>query len=250
MEKILSLLITTSAIPILILFTSTIYDGMNSFNGEATFNISSTTLLNYLLTILVFSTMSISIKSYVKIYVEDNGIVELNKVYAYIKSNILQYLVMGLLIFLLAIVGWFLCLIPGIYLSVTFVVTGSLYVFQGRGIFDSIGDSFSFVKENWWDTFGIVLVIFILLVVTSGVFAAPNLIYTMGKTFTAIEDGDITKVSSLFGDPLYIVLAFISSMGQYFLQAIAMISYTLVYFDINEQKNASGSIDMIDNLGS
>ena len=56
-------------------------------------------------------------------------------------------------------------------------------------------------------------------------------------------------MNTIVTDPIYLILAFFSNIGQYILYSIAAIGTTLVYFDLNEQKNASGSLDMIDSIG-
>jgi hypothetical protein len=42
----------------------------------------------------------------------------------------------------------------------------------------------------------------------------------------------------------------ISYIGKFILYAVTLISNVFIYFDINEQKNASGAMDKIDNLGN
>jgi len=54
---------------------------------------------------------------------------------------------------------------------------------------------------------------------------------------------------SMLSDPIYLVLNIIVNVGKSFFAIITLIATVLIYFDINEQKNAAGTIDQINSLG-
>ncbi len=54
----------------------------------------------------------------------------------------------------------------------------------------------------------------------------------------------------MFSDPIYLVLTIFSYVGRFLMTVITVIAIVLIYFDLNEQKYQSGTIETIDNLGN
>ena len=250
---LLSVILSTALIPVISIFVLSIFNGIelmdNISNANAFFQFSFLTFVVYFLFILVYNLIGLSVLSYIKVYINNSGTVEVSKVYPIIKSNLINYFILGIITTFLIIIGSVFCLVPGIYLGVVFSVTGSMLVFEQKGIFDAIGDSFSFVNWKWWETFGTLFVMFLILYISMVVFSIPSVIYSFIKMGTLMAEQDMESFNSIMKDPIYIVLAFISNLGQHLLYAISAISVALIYFDINEQKNATGSLEMIDSIG-
>ena len=236
-KQLLSMLISVTLIPILITFALAIYNGMDSLETENLFSLNYLLFIYYFLFVAIYYSMSLIINSYVKVYVENKGQVEKSEVYAYFKKHLLAYILMGVVSFLIWMVSIALCVLPGFYILTVLSVVGPVFVFQEKSVFDSIGYCFDFVKEKFWETLGTVLVVFLLIMVLGGVFSLTGIIYTMVKTATAITENNLEQINSLFSDPVYIVLTLISTLGQHILYGVLILSFTLIYFDIDETRN-------------
>lgn len=93
-----------------------------------------------------------------------------------VKTRIWPMLWVGLLVSLATLVGYFIFLIPGIYLGVVWSVVTPVIVVEGLSL-DALARSRKLVKGNGWGVFGFGLVlILLLLVITYALFLAVALI--------------------------------------------------------------------------
>ena len=142
------------------------------------------------------------------------------------------------------------CYIPGIYLGTVLSLATSIMVFEEKSVGDTFSHAFTLIKGEWWNTFGVLIVVWLLLVVLGQAFSIPAFIYQMVKMGTMVGSDDPTAVFSIFKDPIYLVLNILSYVFQFILYSIPLISTVFVYFDLNEQKNLTGTFEIIENIGN
>lgn len=252
-KGLLSVLVTTSLIPFLVVFVLGVFSGMETMSNmeenpfTAQFNTS--TLLVYLAMIIVYHLIVLSVFSYIKVYINKSGKVNFPEVYSLVKKNILNFTALGLLVAIVVFFGALFCLIPGVYLGIVLSLAGGIYVFEEKGVFTSFGESFPMVNWKWWETFGVIFVTYLLMYVIMVVFSLPNVLYSFIKIGTLMKSQDMEAFGKIFEDPIYLVLAFISNLGQHVIYSFVAIALAFVYFDLNEQKNATGAFEKIDSLG-
>lgn len=252
-KPLFSILLKMALIPVLVNFVLAIYDASDTLTNTSAnpfSNFSLITILIYIIAIGNFYLISLIVNMYIKEYIDTKGNVDRAVVVNEVKKHFLSFAGMGVITSLIIFVGLIFCIVPGLYLMVPLSVVGSVYVFQSEEALASISNAFTTIKGYWWETFGVVIVVFIILMIAFSIFSIPSVIYTIIKSATAISENDITQITSLFSDPVYIFLALISAIGQNILYAVYLVSTVFIYFDINERKNASGAIDKIDNLGN
>ena len=100
--------------------------------------------------------------------------------------------------------GFFLCLIPGIFLAVAFTLDVPVLFLEGKKGSSALQRSMELVKDNWWRTFGILIVTGIIGGVVGGllsaVFAIPaNFVGSTPVAFLLRTIG--TLVASLVTTP-------------------------------------------------
>lgn len=186
---------------------------------------------------------------YIKSYIDNNGQVNQDEIKQNVKDNLWSFVGLGVLVAIIITIGTFLCVIPGIYVAIVLSLASSIYVFKGKDVMETISYSFEFIKGHWWETFGILFVMGLLVGVLSSIFSIPAIIYSMIKMMSGITENDPTKVFSVLSDPFYIVMTVISYVGRFLFYAVSIVSTVLIFFDINEQKYALGTIEKIDSLG-
>jgi len=208
-------------------------------------------VIAFLLAYLVaYSIITVSGLSYIRSYIENNGVVNFEDVSASTKEKFWSYVGLLFLSGLIVGFGMLLCLIPGIYLWVPLALSTCLLIFEKRSVGDSISYSFDFIKGHWWDTFGVLIVIQFIIGIVGGLMDVPAAIYQIVKMGVDIGNEDPTAMFEIFSDPIYLILVAFSYFFKFLLYIVSVVSTVFIYYDINEQKNASGSMDMIDSLGS
>ena len=90
----------------------------------------------------------------------------------------------------------------------------------------------------------------IIVGVASWAFGIPATIYTYAKMGILSGETDAEALSNSFKDPVYILLNIISSIAQFMLNIISLVAGALVYFNLNERKNFTGTFERIQNLGN
>ncbi|MGB5944141.1 MAG: hypothetical protein WBG71_14750 [Leeuwenhoekiella sp.] len=193
---------------------------------------------------LLFSSVLYHIKS----YIANRGTVDQFEITQNIKKSFGGFIGLFLLVGVMLTVGLMLCVLPGIYLYVVLALVFPIYVFREMSVGDSISESFQLIKNEWWITFATFFVIVIIIAVISSVFQLPVIIYTVVKTLTVSQTG--SNAEGLETDWIYVALNVLSSAVSYIFQVITIITSALVYFNLNEKKNQTGTLEEIENLGS
>ncbi|AFU70090.1 hypothetical protein P700755_003463 [Psychroflexus torquis ATCC 700755] len=238
------------------------YTSLNSANlllengAEAfllnTFQNTGFSLLLVFLTSIAYTAMSLTtINSIIKSYVDNKGEIKDEEVSLnigrFFGQTLLSLFVFGILCF----IGFLLCFLPGVYLVVPLSLIFSIIVFQEKSFSDAFSECFQLIKQNWWITFATILVISILVSVIGGIFQLPVVILSAVETFTSLEEGgDTTGVLGLGNNWLYLSLYIFASIAQYILGLITLISLALIYFNLNEIHNKTGTLEDIDGIGN
>lgn len=193
---------------------------------------------------LMYGTVMHSIQSYMR----NEGEIDKKEVIDGIKQDFWKLMGMSVLTGVMVGAGILICIGPGIYLWVVLSTTYGILVFERRSVTDSISYSFELIKGEWWITFATLLVIFILYYVIIVIAQIPQYIYFFIKMFT-IADTISSDPSTMF-DGIYIALNGIALIGQYIMYVIIVIATGFIYFNLNEKKNFTGTIEVIESLGA
>jgi hypothetical protein len=238
------------------------YTSLNSANSllengaEAfllnTFQNTGLSVLLVFLTSIAYSAMSLTaINSIIKSYVDNRGEIKDEEVSLYIGRFFGQTLLSLFVVGILCFIGFLLCFLPGVYLAVPLSLIFSVIVFQEKSFSDAFSECFQLIKQNWWITFATVLVISILVSLVGGIFQLPVVILSAVETFTSLEEGEGTSGALGLGNNwLYLTLYVLASIAQYILGLITLISLALIYFNLNEIHNKTGTLEDIDGIGN
>lgn len=263
-QPLFSTIIRASIIPIVIALVIGIYFTGSSglvldaymqaaFSGDITTFFDYPDLDSFFMLYLLFvvvitfatATITTSILAYIKSYVAGRGIINYDEVRQTIKEKMVSLFIMSIIISIISTIGTFLCILPGIYFIITLSMAAPILIFQERGMFDSIGDAFNFIKGHWWDTFGMMLVIGILIIIVNWILNLPMDYYVKAN----IKTLETTDVMEIIADPIYIVFIIVSFLMSFLFNIISTTSGAFIYFDIEEQENPS-TPDIINEIGS
>ena len=184
---------------------------------------------------------------YIKSYIQNNGIVNEEDVRKGVNSQFMSIIGLTFLSGIIAGVGTMFCILPGIYLYVPMSITFAIMVFANRDISDSISSSFKLIKDEWWNSFLSLLVILLVVFAISAVFQVPLIIYSALKGMSM--SSEISFVNTEGTDWLFIILNILATIVKQLLYSVTLIGVAFIYFNLNERKNFTGTLEQIDSLG-
>lgn len=202
------------------------------------------TLLNYLISLffiyLSFILISLTVYSYMVLYQDNQGRVEIKEVWAMIKSNFLNTFYASFGILLMCLLGYVVLFIPGIYLSVALSFFLIIMIREEIGFIEAIERSLYLIKGYWWPTFGLFLMVGLIQVMISLAGYLPVLILKMLQTFR-LPGADNSLV-------VVLVNSFSTVAGLLF-YVITITAIAFQYFHLVEIKDGIGLMQKADLIG-
>ena len=263
-QSLISVILKVSIIPMLIMIAAGVYftyvttqyqdSSVDYEYGEPLFTGYDVggfflVLLFFLLAVIVaYALISAATLSYIDSYERNDGKVNFEEVFAMIKTKFGSFIGLGILSGITIGVGLILCLLPGLYFMTILALAPCILIFNDKGTFDAFGDSFSYFKNHFWNTLGVILLVGLIL---WSIGFALNLMQTLytGATVNILSQDTTIDMESFITDPIYLLLSIIIYVADFFLHMVRMIAYGFTYFDIEEQERPS-TPDIIDTIGS
>lgn len=185
---------------------------------------------------------------YIKSYIDHSGVTDYEEIKKGVYRSFWPLIGLGILVGLSVVIGTVFCLVPGIYLAVPLSVSFAILVFLKKDTMESYQYSFTLIKDNWWITFATLLVVYIIIAIASFAFNLPASIYTWMKMGVFSGEMDMENMD-IFSDPVYLFLNILSSLVKYLMNIIFLVTTSLIFFNLNEKKNFTGTYERIENLG-
>lgn len=155
-------------------------------------------------------------------------------------------LFLALILFMgVVLLGFMLCLVPGIFFMVAFSLTMVTIVVEKSGILQAMSRSFELISGHWWFTLGLVLIMALIQGMLTFVFYIPE--FTL-MLLSDLHSAGESQLSSNLRIGLFFT-SILSSVGYYFLEAIPAIALGFHYFNLVERKEAAGLMKRIDQIG-
>lgn len=197
-------------------------------------------LLIVLSALLTIVSVSVVLAAYIKYYLQSNGAPPLiEDIWTIFKKYFLKVLIYSLPVYFIIIIGCLFCLVPGIYLWVVLTPFSLVVVLEGKNFSDSFGRCFDLIRENFWASFAIYLVSYIIYVIC-------------GLLISALISAIFWLAGYLTTEDLNNSYAFVSSFLNVFSSCfyiIFFVSAALNYFHLVEVKDGTGILNRIDTIG-
>src|SRR5260221_3663181 len=221
--------------------TSVFSFNLNSYDAQAySLSYILSIVINGFILILTQAFIHLITICYVSVYVQKNNPQpELAEVWGYFKYYFFRILGSSILLIILSAIGFLLCIIPGIYLMPVFYLIIPIIVIENASFSYAFNKSFRLIKDNWWLVFGVIFITSLIVGVAASFVSIPISVITIGSKFLSLKSYTL---------PLLIIFSFLRNilMLAYALPAIAI---CLCYFNLAEQKDATGLLDRIEKLG-
>jgi hypothetical protein len=202
--------------------------------------LSSTYFLVPLLAWVNVMAMKTSLIAYVKVYESKQGETpELVEVWRVFAEYFLKVFLYSIPIFFVIAIGAVFCFIPGIYLWVVLVPFEMILITEEASFGQAWDRCFTIVRENWWQSFGIYLVSYLIYIVGAWVVGIIMSVIT-GITgyFTTMDFSTaisiVTSILNIFSFVFFIIF---------------YIACILNYFSLVEKHDGTGIMKRLDELG-
>ena len=224
------------------LFQSISGTGNYSTYGEYGF-FQQVTSLNYIVmlffTMLGYIIVSLTVSSYMAVYMDNDEEVAPAAVWEHVKANLLQGIYAGVAIGLVCFFSFFL-LGLGLYLGVVFSLFFIVMVREELGVIDSLERCFYLIKHNWWATFGFLIIVGFIQGMISWLGALPLGIISILRAF---------EIPGMDNDVLLVAANTITSVFSIYVSCITMVAIAFQYFHLVEQKDGIGWMEQVNLIG-
>jgi hypothetical protein len=200
--------------------------------------------IEYLFTIifalLSFVTIQVTVLSYIALYkAKDKQIPTTEEMWGYIKYYFLRVLGSSILLNIMIVFALLFCVIPGVYLAPIFALIFPIMVMENTSFGYAFSRSFLLIKENWWATFGSLIVIWIIFYVCMMIITVP----------ASIINAMSLIIHSSFSKPAAVVTAVLQHACQVF-TVLPITTLCLCYFNLSESKDGTSLLDKINKMGT
>jgi len=199
---------------------------------------------------ILFAILSImilisTVYSYIMIYLkkEDELPIEVDDVWIKVKDNVVKTILFSIGYTIITLLATVLLIIPGIYVSVALMIIYIVGLNEDKGFFDSMSRSFYLVKNKWWFTFGLLIVLSLIQGFLGFLFQVPQYIAMFIIAFNSVDGNGTDSITEI----ILIVTTIISTLNFIF-YAISLVGIAFHYFSLVEQKEAKGLLDKIDSI--
>jgi hypothetical protein len=211
----------------------------------AAFSIFTPTyFLNVFFLLLEYISISVTVLCYVTLYKQkQNNVPETAEMWGYYKFYFFKIFGSSLLASLITGIGCAFCLIPGIYLYPIMSLVIVIMVVENTSFSYAFNHSFALIKDNWWATFGILVVMIIIIAVASMVVVLPAALLNMVNLFMHLTKGTTISITAT------IITTLLTEIGHVF-HILTIVSTTLIYFNLTESKEGAGLIERMNQFGT
>ncbi len=191
--------------------------------------------------LISYTIISLTTLSFIHVYKEKgNEAPTTEEVWTFVKFYMFRLTFITLLLSVIAVVGFVLCFIPGFYLWPILSLIFPIMLIEGSSFGDAFSKSFKLIKGNWWPTFGVQVIMYFLFYAVVFILSIPSLI--VGGVDIFLKPGATSSIST----SLTTLLSVFGYIGLIF----PTIGITFSYYSLTEQKEGTGLLERINNLGT
>lgn len=128
--------------------------------------------------------------------------------------------------------------------SLTYIIRA----YEGRGFFEAMVRSFNLIKGKWWSTFGLIMILYFIMVTISYIPIFPVYIVMGISALHDVSEGSTLDSMEGMSTTMMILMA-LYYMIQLLLSALPNIGVAFQYFNLVERKEARGLMSSIETFG-
>jgi len=213
-----------------------------TYSEDATYYsfFSATYFLLLLMNLLTLSAMRTIIAVYMRYYDEHGISPTPQQVWSGFIRNIFQIFIFSVVRFVLIIIGYIMCVAPGVYLTVVLMPFSFIIVNENASFGDAFTRCFDLIKENFWISLAIYVVAILIFSFSSGIIG-----FIVGIITESLSYFTTKQINT--GLP---VVGALLNLIEYFFYIIFFIAAGLQYYTLVEIRDGAGLARRLENLGS
>jgi hypothetical protein len=192
-----------------------------------------------LLNLLTLSAMRTIIGVYMLYYDEHGTSPTVQQVWSGFVRNIFQIFIFSIVRFVFIIIGYVMCVAPGVYLTVVLMPFSFIIINENTSFGDTFTRCFDLIKENFWISLAIYLVAMLIFSFSSGIIG-----FVIGIITEALSYFTTKEINT--GLP---IVGAILNLIEYFFYIIFFISAGFQYYTLVEIRDGTGLSRRLEDLG-
>jgi MFS family permease len=162
-------------------------------------------------------------------------------VWAEVQPVIGRAVVISVLGSILTTVALLFFIIPGVYVAVVLSLSLAVTTFEGTGFGQTLDRCFKLIRDKWWSTFGLIVVIFIIIVIMGMFFALPSALVAF------LVGAKILPVAST----LWLIIGnVVTLVGRTLINTVLYLAIGFQYTNLVERQEGRGLLSAIDTIGT
>jgi len=167
--------------------------------------------------------------------------ISVSDVWAEVQPAIGRAIIISILSTIFTAVACLFLVIPGIYVAVVLSLSLAVTMFEGTDFGPTFERCFKLIRDKWWSTFGLIVVMGIIVGLVGLIFAIPSGI--IGFLIGGKLLPDIPTVWLMLGNVIALV-------GRTLLNAVLYTAIGFQYTNLVERQEGRGMISAIDSIGT
>ena len=183
--------------------------------------------------------MRVTVACYMKLYDEKQASPTIREVWILFSRQYLKNVVFSIPVLLITIISIFFCFFPVVYFAIVFAPFQFIVVSEGVSFGDAFSRCFTLIKENFWISFGIYILTYIIYLTGSSIIG-----FFIGALIGIASYFTTNEISSTVG----IVTSAVSAIA-YLFYIIFFVSVGMHYYNLAERADGTGMARRLENLG-
>ena len=201
---------------------------------------------SYFLVMIAFIMAYVIAIGYIKLYVEGYEKITLDDLLPILKSKTLPLILSSFLLVIIMYIGLILCVFPGIYLSIVFAHFYAVSIIEDKGFGAAFNRSFSIIKDNWWSSFGLYIVTYLIAMGIMMVVYIPAYAIMGIEMVNSVDPNDPTALMDSMSNMVYIMpLYYVAGL---IISLLFSVVSSLRYYSLVEKKEGTGESELINKL--
>jgi hypothetical protein len=199
--------------------------------------------INLLFVFFEYTAIHVTVLCYMALYrAKQKTPPDTEEMWGYFKFFYFRVLGASFVLGVLLILGAAFCLIPGIYFYAVFALVTPIMIVENASFGYAFNQSFRLIRNNWWVTFGALVIIGIILYVARVAIVFPSVIINSANLYTQFLSSNTAR---LVAHILTVVLGQVATV----FDIILVVAAGLCYFNLTESKEGTGLRERMEQFG-
>lgn len=219
------------------IYSQNLEDGLGSMFGTLSMTMIVSLIAITALCVIIYNHMALTVE-------QGNGNVEITDLWNRMKSDLLIVALLIISAGFATVLGALFFILPGIFIYVKLSILPAAYIHERRGFIESFSRSWNLTDGHWWYTFGIIIVMNLLVSFISYAFTIPLMLIFMFLNLSGVQPDPQSigmSISIMYG--LMILIS-------YLFYVLPYAALGLHYYNLLERKEGTYLQQRIEQLGS